>query len=173
MNTKACTVGGLVLSVNSLPCYGNPCLTWVGHPWGLESLFAESTLDSHRQGWPSRTWLWGFQLPSFLDIQSVLADLSPVVMEHNMWARGVQSHKAECAFESLFPTSSGAWDGESGYGYWFSLGAGRSVNRLRSGGGQMQGPSKMCARELRLKGWGLSLSHISVNLPFLPPSCRE
>lgn len=43
-------------------------------------------------------------------------------MEHNMWAWGVQSHKAECAFESLFPTSSGAWDGESGYGYWFSLG---------------------------------------------------
>ena len=66
-------------------------------------------------------------------------------MEHSIWARGVQSHKAECAFESLFPTSSGAWDGESGYSYWFSLG-GRSVNHLRSGGGQMQGPSKRCAR---------------------------
>lgn len=48
-----------------------------------------------------------------------------------------------------------------------------SVNQLRSRRGQAQGPSNMFAKELRLKEWGLSHRHISVNLPFIPLSCWE
>lgn len=40
---------------------------------------------------------------------------------------------------------------------------------LEVGVGQVQGPSKVYAWELRLKSWGLGWNHLSVNLPFILP----
>lgn len=53
----------------------------------------------------------------FLDVQSVLADLSPEVMQSDVWAPEVSSLRKQNVLSSLSPTSSGVFDGENGYSY--------------------------------------------------------
>lgn len=126
MNMTVCAMGSLSVSVNMQPCSSDSCLPrWVAITWGLEVNSAD--IFMHR-------WLWWAELAighihqcgvfsrhPFLDVQSVLADLSPEVMQSDVWAPEVSSLRKQNVLSNLSPTSSGVFDGENGYSYWFSF----------------------------------------------------
>lgn len=70
--------------------------------WGLGATAETSVhVDSDGRAWPSGASPCGFPLPSFLDVQSVLAVRSPVVRERDEGLPKVAGQSTECFLISL------------------------------------------------------------------------